>query len=281
MSHVESETLSGELANCPFCGSKASPTVMDDGKFHRVECFTCPADMAGTDRDDAIKNWNRRALRSSGEAVAPEGWVMVPKVPTPEMVEALEKCEAYCDSCHGTAFSGWNGYAAMLSASPTPPASIQAVEAERDEARVLCEEFLNGGRAVLPQSKKHAEDLYTVAVACLKTYGIDTEAALQTAEAALKAEKLLSRGDWASQREVDLYVIENAALKADRDKLAKALEDETEACAKVADSWTKTERDMEGRATDAAARLQHALMADFGADIASAIRSRPSTQGRG
>jgi hypothetical protein len=56
---------------------------------------------------------------------------------------------------------------------------IEALEAERDEARALCEEFLDGRRAVLPHSKKHAEDLYTVAVACLKNYGIDAEAGRQ------------------------------------------------------------------------------------------------------
>ena len=46
--------------------------------------------------------------------------------------------------------------------------------------------LLSGERAVLPQTKQHAEALYTVAVACLKSYGVDVEAELAAKDAAIE-----------------------------------------------------------------------------------------------
>lgn len=50
-----------------------------------------------------------------------------------------------------------------------PAEQIAATTLERDE-------LLNGKRAVVPQSREHATKLYTVAVACMKGFGVDPEA---------------------------------------------------------------------------------------------------------
>lgn len=52
---------------------------------------------------------------------------------------------------------------------------IKTLREERDEMH-------SGKRAVLPQTKEHAESLYTVAVAGLKTYGVDAERSLVETE---------------------------------------------------------------------------------------------------
>ena len=58
------------------------------------------------------------AAPPAAEPVIPEGWVLVPREPTGTMMEALEATERSCDSCHGTVFSGWAGYRAMIAAVP-------------------------------------------------------------------------------------------------------------------------------------------------------------------
>lgn len=46
------------------------------------------------------------------------GLRVVPVDATTEMIDALERCEVYCDSCKGVSFSGENGYAAAIAAAP-------------------------------------------------------------------------------------------------------------------------------------------------------------------
>jgi hypothetical protein len=59
-----------------------------------------------------------------------------------------------------------------------------ATEAAQALTRIAGERdaLLSGETAVLPHTRRHAEDLYTVAVACLKTYGVDVESRAQAAE---------------------------------------------------------------------------------------------------
>jgi hypothetical protein len=48
--------------------------------------------------------------------------------------------------------------------------------ADTIEAQALeLEELQDGRRVILPQTKEHAQNLYTVAVACLKGHGVDVE----------------------------------------------------------------------------------------------------------
>lgn len=70
--------------------------------------MTAPANTA------ELKRLAEAAIR-----MASDGWKMMPDVPTEAMTEALERSESYCDSCHGTAFSGWSGYEALFKAAPS------------------------------------------------------------------------------------------------------------------------------------------------------------------
>jgi hypothetical protein len=55
-------------------------------------------------------------------------------------------------------------------------AAILSLLRDLEAAKVDRDELLDGTRAVIPQTREHAENLYTVAVACLKSYGVDPEA---------------------------------------------------------------------------------------------------------
>ena len=64
------------------------------------------------------------ALRTS-PASAPEGWKLVPVVPTREMYEAFELCQSE------QKYYAKDYYKAMLASAPTPPVSEDRKDAER------------------------------------------------------------------------------------------------------------------------------------------------------
>lgn len=101
---------------------------------------------------------------------ADDGWKMMPSVPNDDMTEALERCESYCDSCHGNAFSGWSGYEAMFKAAPDAILTLSTLTeaaaciremvewrpietAPRDGSRFIG--LLKSGRAVTISCRKH------------------------------------------------------------------------------------------------------------------------------
>jgi hypothetical protein len=62
-------------------------------------------------------------------------------------------------------------------------ARIEALSAQVETLTRERDDLHTGRRAVLPQTREHAENLYTVAVACLKSYGVDPESDLSAAQA--------------------------------------------------------------------------------------------------
>jgi Lar family restriction alleviation protein len=78
-----------ELLPCPFCGEAVHLLVehLDGTIIHpayRVRCDYCGASSGYTDKSCA-ELWNARAALR----VAPEGFVLVPVKPTPEMLAAV------------------------------------------------------------------------------------------------------------------------------------------------------------------------------------------------
>jgi len=75
------------LAPCPFCGGEAKLTASDVVGYIIIcdnhDCISA-TDWFGSS-EQAAAAWNRRA---SPPAAVPDGWVMVPKEPTPEMLDA-------------------------------------------------------------------------------------------------------------------------------------------------------------------------------------------------
>src|SRR5688572_16110664 len=64
------------------------------------------------------------------------------------------------------------------------PLCIEAADALAEMRKAL-DDLLTGKQAVLPRTRKHAEDLYAVAVGCLRGCGVDVEADRRAAESAL------------------------------------------------------------------------------------------------
>jgi hypothetical protein len=62
---------------------------------------------------------------------------------------------------------------------PIESDEILSLRAQLAEKEKELNELKNGDRAIIPQTQKHAENLYTVAVACLKTFGADPEQAIR------------------------------------------------------------------------------------------------------
>ena len=117
-----------ELRECPFCGSE--PVCQDFGGWE-VYCRNCgasgPTVFHGTTnettlRADAILTWNRRASPTS----VPEGYALVPVVPTHAILDAM--FYAGIDRHDGDLTIL---YRAILAAAPTPPVSEDRKDAER------------------------------------------------------------------------------------------------------------------------------------------------------
>ena len=68
-----------KLLPCPFCGGEAH---LFDGNW--VECTKCGCQTPETFEEVVISAWNRR----TPPAAVPDGRVMVPRDPTPKMLDA-------------------------------------------------------------------------------------------------------------------------------------------------------------------------------------------------
>lgn len=111
-----------ELLPCPFCGSSnISRSVGERGDstpYPYIECDDCGAAV------ESQEEWNRRAALP---ARAPEGWVLVPREPTPEMIGAAFATRSGLKNAISLAAEDGDNtgveavYAAMLSAAPPPP----------------------------------------------------------------------------------------------------------------------------------------------------------------
>lgn len=88
----------------------------------------------GFDPDEIMPNGGPRwryylpSTDAALSAIEAAGWRIVPAEPTGAMIDALEATDGSCDSCHGTVFSGWSGYRAMLSAAPRLDATVRSGE---------------------------------------------------------------------------------------------------------------------------------------------------------
>jgi hypothetical protein len=120
-----------ELLPCPFCGGKAKiapedPELEGDGytQVHcaNAECSVDPSVECFEDghKESAIRIWNTRAQASG----VPDGYVLVPRVPTDAMRKA-----------NRTVIGFWVDWEDVLAATPTPPKSA-SVPVERLEALV-------------------------------------------------------------------------------------------------------------------------------------------------
>ena len=126
-----------KLLACPFCGSAPildHATLVRD-TYHWVrcgnqKCRVIPSAMQCLREADAIAAWNARA------PAVPEGWVLVPVVPTQEMLtamyEAPENCEKWDTKAELARYKFRGKYAAMLAAAPK--VALPAVPEWRDIA---------------------------------------------------------------------------------------------------------------------------------------------------
>lgn len=88
--------MSEELKPCPFCGGRAE-FDSDDSDWNWIECKSCSASTTALQhgeydaRNDLAKAWNTRHI--------PEGYVMVPVVPTQQQKHSAEaEIAAWCSS---------------------------------------------------------------------------------------------------------------------------------------------------------------------------------------
>ena len=114
-----------DLSPCPFCGG-AGHVVEDYGYegraplLYRPQCKVCGGGLGGfSKRPEAIAAWNRRTAPAS----PPDGWVLVPREPTPEMID---RAVAFMLQVKLGGDYGWSAYARdvygrMLSAAPASP----------------------------------------------------------------------------------------------------------------------------------------------------------------
>ena len=124
-----------ELLPCPFCGGEALPTAHLTYNWFAPVCRRCnargPSVRIERDSDpqemrnlmnQADENWNRRASPAS----APEGFALVPVVPTHAILDVM--FNAGIDRHDGDLTLL---YRAILAAAPTPPVSEDRKDAER------------------------------------------------------------------------------------------------------------------------------------------------------
>ncbi|WDW05987.1 Lar family restriction alleviation protein [Stenotrophomonas maltophilia] len=77
-----------DLLPCPFCGAASDSLIVEhlEGTIlhpaHRVRCDNCGASSGYTDHA-CREAWNTRAALTP-----PEGWVLMPRVLTEEMLQA-------------------------------------------------------------------------------------------------------------------------------------------------------------------------------------------------
>ena len=107
------------LLPCPFCNSSA---VIEDMAGWEIHCSNddCGAGMVllKPDKGPLVAAWNRRAqiaAQSAPQQAVPEGWKLVPVVPTPQMVDAT-----FNDVLEGMSHNKRNKhiYATMIAAAP-------------------------------------------------------------------------------------------------------------------------------------------------------------------
>lgn len=134
-----------KLLPCPFCEGVAeilpgAPGLYSAEKpLYHAKCKSCGSSTYGHGRDCAITAWNRRAPPAAVEThplptnpvvaheagnvkrnppdAVPEGWVMAPKEPTPEMHEAAARMDIPRLWEHERAAL----YRTMISAAPAAP----------------------------------------------------------------------------------------------------------------------------------------------------------------
>ena len=103
-----------ELKPCPFCGSKAGLVTGPVKDRFGTMCNGCGAwhDTRAKTKEAAIAAWNARAPS------VPEGYTLVPVVPTPEMWEAFK------EQVNGqTAWDVWSfKFGKAIAAAPKVPA---------------------------------------------------------------------------------------------------------------------------------------------------------------
>jgi|SRR5690606_21932681 len=119
------------LLPCPFCGGEGAITP----HVHHRALQACVCDECSSSsgwylhEEEAIAAWNRR----TPPAAVPDGWVMVPKEPTPEMLDAATPPESEWIGhkwAKPGSFERWRQghredaerkYRSMISAAPAAP----------------------------------------------------------------------------------------------------------------------------------------------------------------
>ena len=126
-----------ELLPCPFCGGEALPTAHLTYNWFAPVCGRCnargPSVKIERDSDpqemrnlmnQADENWNRRASPAS----APEGFALVPVVPTHAILDVMFNAGIDMHDVDLTLI-----YRAMLAAAPTPPSTEDRKDAEHED----------------------------------------------------------------------------------------------------------------------------------------------------
>jgi hypothetical protein len=133
-----------------------------------------------------------------------------------DAAELVERLKGLAEELGHTAETA-EAYDAEIRACHQAASLITSLVAERDA-------LTTGKRAILPQTKEHAENLYAVAVGCLRSFGDDPEARVKQMEEALKEiarQRLISEMDEEDQERAAFDDGYEACVQRARQALAR------------------------------------------------------------
>lgn len=114
-----------KLSPCPFCGGEASIEQYGNPRQSTIyQCNNCSCRLEIGEEWGHGKGWNAR--HEAEAAQIPDGWQMVPKCPTWQMLAALHGMEMPFPDIYGyftnqeRERAGQDAYRIMLEAAPIP-----------------------------------------------------------------------------------------------------------------------------------------------------------------
>lgn len=164
-----SKPIDQELLPCPFCGGRKTEACHDHG-IAWTRCKSCGATGPALtkysgEEGEQCTDWNSRASVQPAGVAVPEGYVLVPIYPTPEMHDAGRK------ACGGGDV-GNHVYTMMLAASSAAPHPVSVPESMRSAAAAEMNRLGYG------HHESHAESILIAAGALRPVSGEQNEGAV-------------------------------------------------------------------------------------------------------